>query len=190
MTYTKVSIPKSKGGNAGTPRAKSPNVIFVLVRDLEENGFPTRDANGVKSTSNLTLKAGATAQAVYISPTTINRFDSAEGDPDKKGFTQNFAGEHPGDELAFAEWLQNNLNEDFLIISEDCGDNKGTRLHGTPCNPMKLDVEGQDNNEGVMSTLTLAQAQRGLYKAMHYVGTKPALAPNYTDGSGSGGGGL
>lgn len=195
MTFTKVTIRKSTGGGAGTPKAKDPNVIFILVSDLaktgeEYSGFPSRDSAGVKSASDITLKEGAVAMGVYMTPSTINRFNSSEGDPDKMGIIQNFVSEHPGEELPFAEWLQNNLNEDFLILSKECGDSLGTRLLGTPCNPLKLTIAGQDNNEGVMSTLTFASVQRGRYGMMHYRGATPALADDYVEGSGSAGGGL
>ncbi|MFY0628649.1 MAG: hypothetical protein JXR07_20290 [Reichenbachiella sp.] len=188
MAYTKVSIPKKTGG-PGTPEAKEPNVIFILVKDLLKvdgaiTGFPDRDSNGVLSTSDLALAVGAEAVGVYCTPSTINRFDSSEGDVDKAGFIQNFSGEHPGDELAFAEWLQNNVNEDFLIISKECSSSAGTRLHGTPCNPMKLEVSGQDNNEGKMSTLTFKSIQRSSKKMMHYVGALPTLAADYASGYG------
>ncbi|MEP1891566.1 MAG: hypothetical protein ABJJ14_07850, partial [Cyclobacteriaceae bacterium] len=143
MTYVKSTLRKSTGGGAGTPKAKDPNVIFILVRDLAKtgeaySGFPTRDSQGVKSTSDIALADGAEAMGVYMTPSTINRFNSSEGDPDKMGLIQNFVGEHPGNELGFDEWLQNNLNEDFLILSKECGDSLGTRLLGTPCNPLKL----------------------------------------------------
>jgi hypothetical protein len=196
MTYNKVSIRKAAGGGAGTPTAKDPNVLFLRVRDLATDvngnvtGFPTRDSQNVKSASGFTLKDGEKAQAIYVTPSTVNRFDNSEGDPDKAGWIQNFTAEHPGDELPFAEWLQNNLNEDFIIISKECGDGAGVRVHGTPCNPMKLQSEGQDNNEGKMSTLTFASVQRGKYKMMHYVHALPAVAEDYTEGSGSSGGGL
>jgi len=196
MTYTKVSIPKSSGGGAGTPVAKDPNVIFIRVSDLAEDasgnitGFPNRDSQGVKSASDLALKADEKAVGVYITPSTMNRWITTEGDPDKMGIIQNFTGEHPGDESAFAEWIQNNLNEDFLIITKECGDNLGTRLLGTPCNPMKMQIEGQDNNEGKMSALTFASVQRSKYHMMHYTGALPTLADDYSDGSGSAGGGL
>lgn len=195
MAYNKVSIPKKSGG-PGAPVPKEPNVIFILVKDLAEDangnitGFPERDSQGVKSTSDIALKAGEKAQAVYITPSTINRFDSSEGDPDKMGWNSNFSGEHPGDELPFAEWLQNNLNEDFLILSKECGESSGSRLQGTPCNPMKVSVEGQDNNEGKFSTLTFASIQRSKYKMMHYTGSDPDIADDYAEGSGSAGGGL
>lgn len=191
MAFTKVSIPKKTG--AGAPTGKDPNVLFIKISQIAKtggaySGFPTRD--GVKSASALTLNEGEKAVGVYVTPTTINRFDSSEGDVDKKGWIQNFVGEHPGDETPFADWLEENLNEDFVIITKECGDNEGTRLHGTPCNPMQMSVEAQDNNEGKMSTLTFASQQRSKYKSMHYVNDLPEIAADYVEGSGSGSGGL
>lgn len=191
MAFTKVSIPKKAG--AGAPTGKEPNVLFVKVSQIakvdgEYTGFPTRD--GVKSAAALALKANEEAVGVYITPTTINRFDSSEGDVDKKGWIHNFTGEHPGDETAFADWLEQNLNEDFVMITRECGDSNGTRLHGTPCNPMQFQAEGQDNNEGKMTTLTFASTQRSKFKSMHYVHDLPAIAADYVEGSGSAGGGL
>lgn len=191
MAYVKVSIPK-KAGAAGAPVPKDPNVIFVLVKDIlnetgNYEGFPSRD--GVKNTSasSLQLKAGATAIGVYISPLTINRWDTTEGDPDKVGHISNFTGEHPGDEADFAEFLQENVNEGFLIISRECSDQTGTRIQGTPCNPMQMTYEGQDNNEGKISTLTFAQVMRTRFKMMHYSGDLPDLAPFAGGSSGSSG---
>ena len=190
MAYSNVSIPKVNA--AGSPTGKEPNVLFIKVNQIakvdgEYTGFPTRD--GVKSASALTLKEGEEAVGVYITPTTINRFDSSEGDVDKKGWLHNFTGEHPGDETPFADFLQDNLNEDFVIITRECGDSTGTRLHGTPCTPMQFNAEGQDNNEGKLSTLTFVTTQRLKFKSMHYVHALPTIAADYEAGS-SGSGGL
>ncbi len=191
MAYVKVSIPKKLGG-PGAPVPKDPNVIFIAVRDIEKTGaaytgFPTRD--GVVSTSDIVLKEGATAVGVYMNPLSINRHDDSEGDPDVAGFNSIFEAAHPGDEPEFAEWLQENLNEDFIIISSECSDSTGTRLQGTPCNPMKMVVVGQDNNEGKNSTLTFTSVMRAKWKMMHYRGEMPPLAP-WAGEEGSAGGGV
>jgi hypothetical protein len=107
------------------------------------------------------------------------------------GWLSNFVGARPGDDEFFAAWLQEHLNEGFLIISKECGDDKGTRLQGTPCNPLYMTVEGQDNEEGIMSTMTFVSSQRSANKMIHYRGAMPPL---YDDAvlvaPGSGGGGI
>lgn len=189
MTYIQVSIPKIRTG-AGAPKPKSPNAILVLATDVLT--MPTK--SGVVSTSDLVLKAEKKGVAVYFTPKSINRFDSSDGESSNEmaGFISNFVAARPGDDEFFAAWLQEHLNEGFLIISKECGDALGTRLQGTPCNPMYMTVEGQDNEEGIMSTLTFASSQRSANKMIHYRGADPALYDdaNQVVGSGSAGGGI
>lgn len=179
----KVSIPKAKG-NPGAPEPKSPNIIFINTRDIDT--FPSRDEKGVLITEDLTLKASEKAISLYATPSTINRWDTSEGDPDAKGWIQNLTFDHPGDELEFNEFLQNAIGEDFIIITKECADDKGTRLHGTPCNPMQFNAEGQDNNEGKKTTLTWASVQRSRFKSAHYRGALPEIADPAAESSGSG----
>jgi hypothetical protein len=181
-----VSIPKIATG-AGAPRPKEPNVIFVLASDVQT--MPSKD--GVVSTSDLVLKAEKKGYAVYLTPRTINRFDSSEGEAadEMAGWLSNFTAQRPGDDQYFAAWLQENLNEGFLILSKECGNSTGTRLQGTPCNPLYMSVEGQDNNEGKMSTLTFVSGQRSFNKMIDYRGADPAVYDNPSTEEGSGGGG-
>lgn len=192
MAYVKVSIPKIRLG-AGAPKPKEANVIFILAEDVEN--MPSKD--GVVSTSDIVLKDGAKAMAVYLNPKSINRFDSSDGETSEEmgGWISNFTGARPGDDEFFAAWLQEHLNEGFLIITKECGDAKGTRLQGTPCNPLFMSVEAQDNQEGISSTLTFASGMRSFNKMIHYRGADPALydAPVIdagSVGSGSAGGGV
>lgn len=178
--YNKVSLPKASG-SAAAPVPKDPNVILVDLKDVKQDpitgewtGYPARDGGGVKITGNILLNAAAKAVALYMTPTTISRNDTSEGDPDAVAFTQNFTGEHPGDELEFAEFIQNNINTDWLIISTECSESKGTRLQGTPCNPMKLTFEGQDDKDAKKGKLTFKQDQRSKFKSAHYYGALPA----------------
>lgn len=189
MSYVKVSIPKAKG-NPGAPEPKDPNIILINTRDIET--FPKRENGGVKIAEDIKLKDDAKAISLYATPSTINRFDTSEGDPDAKGFIQNLTFDHPGDSLEFNEFVQENLGEDFVIITKECATEKGVRLHGTPCNPMQFNAEGQDDNEAKKTTLTWASVQRSKFKAAHYYGEMPALADEGEpdEGSGSDGSGM
>lgn len=189
MTYVKVSIPKIRLG-AGAPKPKEPNIYFILSEDVET--MPTRD--GVVSTSDITLKAGKKAMAVYVNPKSINRFDSSEGETSEEmgGWLSNLEAARPGDDEYFAGWLQEHLNEGFLIITKECGDEKGTRLQGTPCNPLFMTVEGQDNQEGIMSNMTFVSGQRSFNKMTHYRHEDPPVydPPEMGSASGSGSGSI
>lgn len=183
MTYIPVSVPKT-GVNPGRPKGKDPNIIIVRTDDIDN--FPTRDDNGVKSATgqNLTLKAGASAIAIYATPSTIKRFDTIEGPPDGKGWHQNLEFEHPGDEVGFDEWKENNVNINLVALSFRRGFTNA-KLHGTIEEPVQFEVEEQDDNDGLKSTIKLKSVMRGP-KSMVYVGDKPALD---TD-SGSAGAGV
>lgn len=180
MSYTPVSVPKI-GTNPGRPRGKDPNMIIVRTQDIET--FPARDANGVQSEvgENLVLKAGTTAIALYLTPSTIHRFDTGEGDPDAKGWLQNVEGFHPGNDVALEEWKENNISENLVALTFRHGFSD-VRLHGTIEEPLQFTVEEQDDMEKIGTTIRLVSVMRGP-KSMVYLGTKPALD---TDSGGSG----
>ena len=181
LLYTPVSVPKS-GSNPGRPKGKSPNLILFRMSDVDN--FPTRDENGVRSADgqNLTFKAGASAIAVYATPSTIKRNEAGEGDPGAKGWIQKVEFEHPGDELAFEEWKENNINENLGALTYRC-DGTGKKIHGTPCTPLQFEVEETDDNEALKSKITLKSVMRGP-KSMVYNGDLPALDTDSAGGAG------
>jgi len=187
MTYVAVSLPK-KTGNPGAPTAKDPNIIIVRRKDLAEP-FPERDDKGVLISADVTLKEGMEAIGLYVTPPSINRWDASEGEYDEAGFIQNFTATRPGDDLEFAELMTELMGEPVIIISKACSENNGVRLQGSPCNPMMLQYEGQDNNEANKSTLTFTSAQRSRFKTAHYRGAIPTLAAD-ADYDGSAGDGI
>jgi len=172
LLYVPVSVPKT-GANPARPRGKDENIIIIRTKDIET--FPQRDENGVKSValSNLVLKAGAKAISIYATPSTIKRFDTGEGDPDAKGWLANLEFEHPGDEIALEEFLENNINENLIAISSR-RNWTAVKIHGTIEEPLQFDVEQQDDKDGLKSTIKLKSIMRGP-KTMVYLGTKPAL---------------
>lgn len=184
MSYTKVSLPKIRTG-AGAPAPKKPNVKVYRADDVLT--FPGR--NGVEATGTFTLKEGAKGIAIYLTPRSISRQDSTDGDPQDEtaGWLAGVAGNRPGDDKYTGGFLQEDLNEGHILITEECGDSAGKRLHGTPCNPLYFSVEGQDNNEAKMSVLTWAQGFRTRNKTLHWTGEDPPVedAPDLT-GSGDG----
>jgi hypothetical protein len=181
LLYIPVSVPKT-GANPGRPKGKDPNIIIVRCDDIDN--YPTRDDNGVKSAAqqDLTLKAGALAIAIYATPSTIKRMDVGEGDPDAKGWIQNLEFEHPGDEVAFEEWKENNINENLVAISSR-RNFADPRIHGTIEEPLQFEVDEQDDKDGLKTTVKLKSVMRGP-KSMRYLGTQPTLD---TDSGGGGG---
>lgn len=179
-TFILASVPKT-GSNPGRPRGKNSQIVIFKWDDVLT--MPERDANGVKIAGNLVLNANAHAIEIYATPSTIKITQNNEGDPDAKGFIQQLVFEHPGDELALMEFLENNVNENLGVIVREKAGSTFSKLLGTPVEPLQFDVESQDDNEALKNTITLKSVMRGPVIA-HYFGTMPAI----DSGSGSGSG--
>ena len=185
MSYTRVSLKQKKGA----PRPKSSLLVLVPFDEIET--WPARGEDDIQATGDLTLAVGAVAIGMYATANTISRVDTQEGDPDAEGFLQTIAFDHPGNSLEFEHFVQKWIGKPFVVISSECGDQNGQRLHGWKCNPVYFTVEPQDNNEAVKTTLTWSTRLRSQYKSAFYDGAIPALAPDPAGaGSASAGGGV
>lgn len=154
--YSLVSVPR-KSNNAG--RATGKKNYIVLFRWDDVATF-TKDEKGVKVTA-FEFAEGKKPIGIYATQSTINIYDTAEGDPDARGFIHHVDFEVPGSELGFKEFLNNNVNENLGAIVVNCaGDD--CKIAGTPCTPLSMSTaEGQDNNEANKTTINLASALRG-----------------------------
>lgn len=154
--YSLVSVPR-KSNNAG--RATGKKNYIVLFRWDDVATF-TKDEKGVKVTA-FEFAEGKKPIGIYATQSTINIYDTAEGDPDARGFIHHVDFEVPGSELGFKEFLNNNVNENLGAIVINCaGDD--CKIAGTPCTPLSMSTaEGQDNNEANKTTINLASALRG-----------------------------
>ena len=154
--YSLVSVPR-KSNNAG--RATGKKNYIVLFRWDDVATF-TKDEKGVKVTA-FEFAEGKKPIGIYATQSTINIYDTAEGDPDARGFIHHVDFEVPGSELGFKEFLNNNVNENLGAIVVNCaGDD--CKIAGTPCTPLSMSTaEGQDNNEANKTTINLASSLRG-----------------------------
>lgn len=154
--YAFISVPR-KSNNAG--RATGKKGYIVLFRWDDVATF-TKDAKGVRVTA-FSFAESKKPIAVYTTQSTINIYDTAEGDPDARGFIHHVDFEHPGSEVEFKEFLNNNVNENLGAIVINCaGDD--CKIAGTPCTPLSISTaEGQDNNEANKTTINMASTLRG-----------------------------
>ncbi|MGJ1419978.1 hypothetical protein ACR79T_10155 [Sphingobacterium spiritivorum] len=180
MTYNRVSLKQKNGA----PRAKSSLITLIPYDDIVT--WPARTEDDILVTGNVTLATNALAIGMYATVNTISRVDTQEGDPDAEGFLQTISFDHPGNSLEFETFVQKWLGKPFIVISDECGDDNGRRLHGWKCNPVFFTAEGQDNNEAVKTKLNFTTRLRTRFKSAYYKGTMPALAPDAT-GSSNGG---
>lgn len=154
--YAFISVPR-KSNNAG--RATGKKGYIVLFRWDDVATF-TKDEKGVRVTA-FALQAEKKPIGVYATQSTINIYDTAEGDPDARGFIHHVDFEHPGSEVEFKEFLNNNVNENLGAIVINCA-GEDCKIAGTPCTPLSISTaEGQDNNEANKTTINLASTLRG-----------------------------
>lgn len=155
-TYSMVSVPR-KNNNAGRPTGKKGYIVLFRWDDVATF---TKDEKGVKVTA-FALAEGKKPIAVYVTQSTINIYDTAQGDADAKGFIHHVDFEHPGSELEFDEFMNNNINENLGAIVINCAGDE-CKIAGTPCTPLAFSTaEGQDNNEANKTTVNLASLLAG-----------------------------
>lgn len=154
--YSMISVPR-KNNNAG--RASGKKSYIVIFRWDDVKTF-TKDEKGVKVTA-FEFQDEKKPVAVYATDSTINIYHTAEGDDDARGFIHHVDFDHPGSEVEWDEFVNNNVNENLGAIVINCsGDD--CKIAGTPCTPLKMSTaEGQDNKEANKTTINLASSLRG-----------------------------
>lgn len=154
--YSLISVPR-KNNNAGRASGKKSYIIIFRWDDVKTF---TKDDKGVKVTA-FEFQEEKKPVAVYATDSTINIYHTAEGDDDARGFIHHVDFDHPGSEVEWDEFVNNNVNENLGAIVINCsGDD--CKIAGTPCTPLKMSTaEGQDNNEANKTTVNLASSLRG-----------------------------
>lgn len=154
--YSMISVPR-KNNNAGRASGKKSYVYIFRWDDIKTF---SKDEKGVKVTA-FEFQEEKKPVAVYATDSTINIYHTAEGDDDARGFIHHVDFDHPGSEVEWDEFVNNNVNENLGAIVINCsGDD--CKIAGTPCTPLKMSTaEGQDNNEANKTTVNLVSSLRG-----------------------------
>ena len=138
--YSMVSVPK-EGSNPGMPRGKK-NIVIIFDFDKAKM---TRDVKDVTVTA-LTMLNSAKPIGIFVDQQSIDAGDEVEGDPGARGFIQHVNFDHPGTELAIAEFKANNVNANLGAIVIGCDSSETTaKVYGTPCAPLQMN-QGQEND--------------------------------------------
>src|SRR5690606_26990941 len=144
--YIPKSVTKPRGKSPpGASAPKEPTVTTARAEDILS--LPARNQGRPLVGGSMGLKRNAYRLSAYLTPSTITASFTTDGEEDAEQFTHTFVGEHPGDELEIAEFIQNNTGRDLLIIYGSCTE-KIRKVMGSKCAPMKLKTEGQDNRDG------------------------------------------
>jgi len=129
-----VSVPK-QGANPGMPDGKK-NILVIF--DFDEVATYTRDEKRITITA-FTMKQGKTPIGLFVDEKSIDAGDEIEGDSYARGFIHHVNADHPGTELAVAEFKANNVNTNLGVIIIPCDPSETTvKVYGTPCSPLKM----------------------------------------------------
>lgn len=140
IEYSMVTVPK-QGNNPGMPRGKK-NIVVIF--DFDKASME-RDEKGV-TVSSLTMIGGATPIGLFVDQSSIDAGDKVEGEAYARGFIHHVNFDHPGTELAVAEFKANNVNANLGAIVIGCDASETTaKVYGTPCAP--LTMQAADEND-------------------------------------------
>ena len=152
-----VSVPK-QGANPGMPGGKK-NIIVIF--DFDQVKTYTRDEKGVTIT-DFAMNTGITPIGLFINERSLDAGDEVEGDAYARGFIHHVNADHPGTDLAVAEFMANNVNAYLGVIVVPCDPNATTaKVYGTLCAPLKMNqAQEQDTNEALNNHFELRTEQR------------------------------
>lgn len=141
--YSMVSV-KKQGSNPGMPRGKK-NILLLFDFDKAQMA---RDEKSVKVTS-LTMLGETKPIGMFVDQKTIDAGDEVEGDAYSRGYIHHVIFDHPGTELAVAEFKANNVNGNLGAIVIGCDASETTaKVYGTPCAPLVMQqAQEQDTSE-------------------------------------------
>ena len=143
--YSMVSVPK-EGNNPGMPLGKK-NILIIF--DFDKVAEYVRDAKGVRITS-FGMKTGVTPIGIFVDQNSIDCGDEVEGDAYARGYLPHVNFDHPGTELAIAEFKANNVNANLGAIVIPC-DSAVTdvKVYGTPCAPLVMQAANEQDTKEV-----------------------------------------
>ncbi len=171
MQYIKKSIGRITGG-AGNPSPKHPTILIFEWDDVER--FPTRVVGVTTYSEGFELKEGAKLQPLYATPSSIEVLQESEGDADARGYKKGVKFDHPGNSADIEDFIEYNSNRNLGAIVRSC-DGKTVRIIGSPCNPLSLKAETQDNKDGTKTSMTLQQDVRDAFRVLTYTGELPPV---------------
>jgi hypothetical protein len=157
MSYIKKSIlrPQGNPGIGIQPR----DVLYLY--DIDDILYmPNPDDKGVVIVENIVMKADRYAEAIYMTPGTVEVTSAADGDTDQIGFTPSIKFNHPGNEQEIREFKANSINRKFIAVMQYCS-GKPADLVGSLCNPCKVTPSYTGNNDGNTNEMTVEQISKG-----------------------------
>lgn len=173
--------PKIGNIKSGAPQGKSTDVVVFDFADIDKSKWPQRDAGGIRMVGEIPFLPGKYAQEIYATSSSISTPRASEGDEDAVGFTGTPEFSHPGSPLEIEEFIYARTNKQLGVAFKTggCGGSAPYYIvFGSPCNPLGLLVEGQNNNDGVKDLMKFTQFRKANMLPGRYYGNFPKATAN------------
>ena len=124
------------------------------------------------------MNEGATAVAIYATPSSIDLSEEYSGDADARGVKQGVAFEHPGNSVEIKGFTEAFMNRGVVIlVREGDGSTSGrTQAFGSKCNPLFMTVENTNNKDATKRKFTFKQELNDKFLPGDYVGADVPVA--------------
>lgn len=169
MAYIKPSIITK--GNGGS---ESKNFEIILFDFNDVASFPSRDDGKVVMVGNIGFKAGKYATKMQVTSSKTSLPLSSEGEEDNVSLSSLPEFQYPGStqdsEEFYANWLNKSMGVGVRVGACD-GENPFYRIYGTPCAPLSLLPEIQNDNDATASMIRFQQFAKTRSMPGRYTGT-------------------
>lgn len=166
------SAPKPQIASPGASKTGKEIVYIAEVGDIA--AWPDRD--GVMLDGDFVMKPGCAFSTVYMTPSKQDGSWESEGEEDSISLSPKFVGDHPGDEVESAAFVQEWLGKNVVLIRDFC-DGSPKKVHGSPCTPLQLQPAFVGNNEKTGYTMTFQAFAKTALLPGYYTGNIPTAAP-------------
>ena len=82
--------------------------------------------------------------------------------------------DHPGNSADIEDFIEFNSTRNLGAIVRSC-DGKTVRIIGSPCNPLSLKADTQDNKDGTKTSMNMQQDVRDAFRVLTYTGELPPV---------------
>lgn len=137
--YELETISKPTADNPGSGGGFKNNLYIALATDIDEDNFPSRDADKVTLSTKIPFLAGKGWKRIYSTPDELELRQEVVGELDGKGFEIFLEIFHPGMSTEISEFLAKHANGNFYLLIEECAAD-AKYLVGSPCSQAKIDT--------------------------------------------------
>lgn len=177
--YVKPSlIPKGNGG------AEDKNFEVVLIDLNDVLTWPSRDENKVKMLGNIVMKEGKYVTKMQVTASKTSLPVASEGEEDNVSLNSLPEFSFPGSTLESEEFFANWLNKSMAVgvrVGACGGGVPFYRIFGTPCAPLSLLPEVQNDNDATTSMVKFQQFAKTRNMPGRYTGTFTLATVNMVD---------